>query len=396
MVEILSAPPRRDGQAAWRSDRSGTASFWPIVRRTTRPGFWYAGEMTRAGRLSRKLLLLLVTVLLLATLIESAVRLFGPTIEYVPMSQGLIADETLGYRNRPGYDNRAIGGREKGHVVISSQGFRDDVFDARRDGDLRVLVLGDSYSYGHAVEQGELYTEFLEAALARRFEGRRVEVLNTGVPSWATFQQLRLLQRIGPDFQPDVVLLQYCFNDLTGNLNHTDKDVAFLARTVERNSFGGGLLAGFARHSQAARLTFQILFAMKNRKRAEQEAAPAAPPGADARSQGMEFLRELCLDYFHQIEEETTRQGARLALFVVRQGGGDRHQVPPTGDPADHFLIADARSRGIPAITFFEAVQHSNAPFEECNDSHFTVRGHEVAAAALFGLLTTEVLDEDS
>lgn len=340
-------------------------------------------------RLGRKLLLLAATTTLLLALIEGGVRLFGPHIEYVPMSQGLKADPVLGYRNAPGYDNRREGGREQGHVVINRQGFRDDVFDARREGDLRVLVLGDSYTYGHAVEKEELYTERLEQRLARRFPDRRVSVLNTGCPSWATVQQLGLLRELGPAFQPDLVLLQFCFNDLDGNLN----EVAFLARKVEQDSFGGGLVATLARGSQAARVGFNLYFLLKNMRRARRAAAENTPGDAVAPvGSGMKHLQQVCLDLIDQIQAETEKLGAGFALFVVRQGRGSYHEMPPAGRAEDYFLVAHAASKGVPVVTFSQAVEQSGHAFEECSYSHFTRMGHEAAAAALESLLCDSFL----
>ena len=96
---------------------------------------------------------------------------------------------------------------------ISAQGLRDRVFAIPKPaGTYRVLVLGDSIAYGVGVEPTETFAKLLERRLDRA--GRRVEVINTGVLGYTAYNELEYYRARGRDFQPDVVVVAFCMNDV--------------------------------------------------------------------------------------------------------------------------------------------------------------------------------------
>ncbi len=78
----------------------------------------------------------------------------------------------------------------------------------RRPGVRRVLVLGDSFAWGHGVSEGEAFCE----VLARRMPG--VEFINLGVPGFNLRSERAWFERVGAAFAPDVVIVALCQNDL--------------------------------------------------------------------------------------------------------------------------------------------------------------------------------------
>lgn len=96
-------------------------------------------------------------------------------------------------------------------VTINSLGLRGPEVKEKDPSKFRVLVSGDSFSYGHGVKDDETYPAQLEALLAK--EGARhpgddkpIEVLNAAGPGWGVFQMERSLRRYIDRFQPDLVL----------------------------------------------------------------------------------------------------------------------------------------------------------------------------------------------
>ncbi len=81
------------------------------------------------------------------------------------------------------------------------------------DGALRVLCLGGSSTYGPRLERGQTYPALLEKKLSVRL-GRKVSVLNAGVP-WHTslHSLLRYVTRYS-DWKPHVVIVMHSFNDI--------------------------------------------------------------------------------------------------------------------------------------------------------------------------------------
>jgi len=68
----------------------------------------------------------------------------------------------------------------------------------------RVLVIGDSFSFGWGVEEPERYSEVLQALLAA--EGRRVEVVNAGYWGYSFDQQYLLLRELLQRLKPSLVI----------------------------------------------------------------------------------------------------------------------------------------------------------------------------------------------
>lgn len=162
------------------------------------------------------------TLIVASLLLEAGTRAAGlhfPAIARPEVRDGglWVYDRTKGWFHAPGSHGRAfLGGPDAGRVRINALGLRGpEVTRVRPPGTRRVLVLGDSYVFGVGVDEEHLFTTCLERRLSR--DGARVEVVNAGVSGYSTDQQLLLLQELGPQLRPDVVVLVMCDNDFEGN-----------------------------------------------------------------------------------------------------------------------------------------------------------------------------------
>ncbi len=101
-------------------------------------------------------------------------------------------------------------------VTTNGQGLRGarDLPPRRPANGLRVLCLGDSFTYGVGVDDRFAYPALLESLLATRLPGMAVEVANTGVPFYDLFDETAYFLEKGRRMQPDVVVLQFYINDL--------------------------------------------------------------------------------------------------------------------------------------------------------------------------------------
>jgi lysophospholipase L1-like esterase len=79
--------------------------------------------------------------------------------------------------------------------------------ERKPDGTLRVIALGDSWTFGVGVEAEETWPSQLEKALAAK--GRTVEVLNTGVSGYETYHEALRYRREFRAFEHDVVVVGY-------------------------------------------------------------------------------------------------------------------------------------------------------------------------------------------
>jgi hypothetical protein len=105
-----------------------------------------------------------------------------------------------------GYENFP----ERLRPKLNSLGYRDlEHKTAKPAGIVRILVLGDSMTFGHGVADDEIWPRRL-AELA----GPRVEVIAIAQNGWSTADQLFALRRDGLAFAPDFVVVGAVENDL--------------------------------------------------------------------------------------------------------------------------------------------------------------------------------------
>jgi len=103
-------------------------------------------------------------------------------------------------------------------------GLRDDPVAPKIPGEFRILMLGDSFTAGMAIERMEdTIPRQLQAMLRQRLGTSAITVMNGGLGNSAPYQQYALLRRISSTIQPDLVILQlYLSNDLSDTLSRMD------------------------------------------------------------------------------------------------------------------------------------------------------------------------------
>lgn len=126
-----------------------------------------------------------------------------------------LSDPVLGQRLAPGYRGWFAGVP----VSINSLGFRDDREYAveKVPGTFRIIVLGDSVTFGHGTLSSTTYPFLLEQRLKQWRPAVKWEVWNLGVPGYNTSQELAYLREVGERYQPDLVIVGFYPNDFTAN-----------------------------------------------------------------------------------------------------------------------------------------------------------------------------------
>jgi len=101
-------------------------------------------------------------------------------------------------------------------VKINDNGFRDTVHTTEKaPGVVRILGLGDSFMFGWGVQADEIFLKRLETRLKGRVD-RSVETINAGVPGWGLNQYYLFLKQAGMQLSPDLVVIAYFADDLSG------------------------------------------------------------------------------------------------------------------------------------------------------------------------------------
>ena len=166
----------------------------------------------------RRLLLLslpatIVAGLVSVMLVETWVRLQWDEKRGTPGF--FLADPVRGNRLAPGYRGFFAGVP----VHINSLGFRDsrEYSLEKSPGTFRILVLGDSVTFGHGTLDETTYPFLLEQRLRQWQPDVKWEVWNLGVPGYNTSQELAYLTEVGSRYDPDLAIVGFFANDLTDN-----------------------------------------------------------------------------------------------------------------------------------------------------------------------------------
>lgn len=86
----------------------------------------------------------------------------------------------------------------------------------KQKGTIRILLLGDSYTYGTGVNNEDTFAYLIEKSLSTATYP--VEVINAGNPGKGTDYELRELTALSKKLKPDVVVLGFHFNDFGDNM----------------------------------------------------------------------------------------------------------------------------------------------------------------------------------
>jgi len=158
--------------------------------------------------------LVLVSITLGLGIIELYFRAFQPQA-IVPR---YVESSSYGIRKNIGnVDGLIITSEYRHGFHTNAQGFRGTKEYAipKPRGTYRVIVLGDSATLGHGVEDHETFSAILADGMMSR---RPIEVINMGVSGFGTAEELVQLQHIGWKYEPDLVVLAYFPNDPYNNV----------------------------------------------------------------------------------------------------------------------------------------------------------------------------------
>lgn len=136
-----------------------------------------------------------------------------------------IADQRLHHRmaaNWTGFfPEEIVSSVERTQVPIrtNSLGLRGaEIAQPKPDGQVRILALGDSVTFGWGLRGEDAYPSQLASLLATLRPNQRFEVINAGVSGYGTWQEVLWLKDTGLDLQPDIVVVQAHLNDASDNL----------------------------------------------------------------------------------------------------------------------------------------------------------------------------------
>jgi lysophospholipase L1-like esterase len=360
--------------------------------------------------MKRRLKLLSIVILAALAVLgltEVAVRAFWPQPAFYATPGLYAADPLIGHRMRPGLRGEVGNWAEfTTRVRIDSLGIRGPEFGPRKPGVRRVLVLGDSFTFGTGVEEEEAFPARIAARLAR--DGTPTEGINAGIGGYGVPDEVAWFERYGAGLHPDLIVLGiFTGNDLQDAA--PDRPRTFVVDgdiLDEAELHRSRPLHWLFQHSQLfALLKFSI---PQSIDRPLRRALHMPEPGA------IRGLREEMALYDPRNRPAAERGGARSEAAIRRLLDLTRADHPviaavllPSKLQADERqwsrtlrqlkLAPSAADRTLPNEVFAAALVRCGVPFldltpafsEEIRrgkvlffpeDQHFTVAGHEVVA----------------
>ncbi len=169
----------------------------------------------------------LAASLVLVLVLELALRVFAPqTLEgrSIRGEHFQASDPVLGMRYLPGAVWRFTHPEYSVEYAINAEGFRDRTPHPtpKPVATSRMLLLGDSFTFGQAVDYDQTWPVLVERELDRR--GFQVDLVKAGVQGADTRSELILMRQLVQRYDPDVIVVGFLINDLYTNLPYTPGD----------------------------------------------------------------------------------------------------------------------------------------------------------------------------
>lgn len=335
----------------------------------------------------------------------------GARVFQVDPDSLITLDSCTGYKSIPGSRGVIRGPGGLVPIQINSAGFRDIEHTLQKPkGVYRVLFLGDSMTEATQVPEEETFARQLQKLADTN--NLSLEVINMGVSSFGTAQEVLAYECYGQHYHPDLVVLAFNGGNVLNNYFRSDQftptfsekdghlvlDESYKTNVAQRLHQKKTLFPGsfyfikdhlmFVRH---------LFFEMQN--------ALAGRALAGAAGTSEPILGEFTTPYTPEWEAAWARTGSILArLQADTQKNNARMLVvqfpallqmesgeTPAGEHLDLEqpnirITAIATSLGVPILNLYKPLlsAQKTAPVHWPGDPHLTAYGHTVVAKLLF------------
>ena len=282
-------------------------------------------------------------------------------------------------------------GRE---VWWNAHGFRERDFDTPKPLDtFRVMVLGDSLTWGVGLSEEQRYSRLMEQQLQQRLGHRNVEVLNFGLRGVATVHERDVLMELAGVVQPDCVVVGFCVNDPQPRPQSYAVEVEryrpVLAAFGVLKKYGLGRAAGFL-NTRTDQLLRNVGLVPQWPDALDRTYAPDSAEWL-AFEQALVDIRNLCAD-----------RGLPPPVFVpLLQGSGDFNEPDPL---LERFLgwsaqaEAAAQDRGFTTVNMLASFKTQGFRDRHVNrwDQHPSAECNRIYASHIADAITQLVADEQA
>ncbi|MDN5205405.1 SGNH/GDSL hydrolase family protein [Fulvivirgaceae bacterium BMA10] len=178
-----------------------------------------------------------------------------------------------------------------------------------------IIVLGDSYTFGNGVQNGEEFAAVMGNNLKETHN-----VINLGVGGWGITQQIRRFYEFGQLYKPEIVVLQFCSNDLKDNFKNRvtlieNGKFKFVNSNNSSNSLKKYVAGSIIQKSQIYNLLRNSIYRMVDQREVEKELKKMSDQQKDNKAaMTYENLHGELLELF---AKDLNEKGIRLMMISV-------------------------------------------------------------------------------
>ncbi len=302
-------------------------------------------------------------------------------------------DPTLGWRGNPHLVVHDGAGTAPENLVYATNaaGYNDREWPSQGPeggGARRIVVLGDSFTYGFGVHLGEGYPHQLGLLL-----GEGTQVLSLGIPGYSTDQELLQLRDEALSLRPDLVLVGFFMDDIFNNGGIATHEGKYPKPYFELQ---GGELAlmnvpvpDLRSRSALKRFLNERIY----RLRARLHVAPRWRTSdwlsaLDPAFAGAEQWR-VTLALLARMNALCAQRQVRFAVVVIPLA--DQVTDPTLRSPQE-VLREFGRREAIPMLDLLPSFENRADEAYLTNDLHWTAWGHRIAAERIVSFISNEGL----
>lgn len=319
-------------------------------------------------RLIRKSSVALATLALMLSAAEAVVRTLAPARNVGPSFT--VFDEEHGVSLKRNLECERFTPEFTMALTTNSLGQRGvEPSDGAQGG---VLFLGDSFTLGYGVNDGEEFPAIVRAVLKRGL-GENVAVWNTGIGGVGNGRWLKTLEQDAPDWKPELVVMQLCGNDFDDNYSEGLYSVSPEGKLIEHSARKAAplkrALQGIVESVPGLAYSHLVCLFRGGRRAASSENAGQGA-GSSARD-------ELTWKILERAIDEAESLGARVVLLTAA---------------VSKARVERARELGIPVMAVPSKQARPDLYYER--DGHWNLSGQVAAAQLVIAEILPEMLRE--
>ena len=258
-----------------------------------------------------------------------------------------------------------LGSNRVAHIVSNSDGFRSSRELGQTHRPTRILVIGDSFTFGLGVEEEARFTEVVEGIEPRW------HVDNLGMPGWGLDLMIRSLDRFGSKAKPNVVVLAVNTDDFR-----------------RLNPWFAGIGYAYTKYAVHHGKLVDVPYPTRSfwdRLRLVELVRTTIWPNHEVRNWNYFSLNEALVERFRLLT--LGLRAAPVIMFLPGRGDTSFDQERRT------TLRGWARARQIPFLDLTDRIHGAGVDSTYISgNAHWNERGHRIAGEALHELLATAVL----